>query len=226
MIEVLLVDDHVLVRAGLRMLLDTEPGLTAVGEAADGEDAVRQSHALRPHVVLMDLHMPGVDGVEATKRITAELPDTKVLVLSTFDLEEYVVSALRAGASGFLPKDASPEELVEGIKIVHRGEAVVAPRLLVGLIGTFVRPARPEPPIKLPGTLPALSDRERTVLTLIARGLSNQQIADEVGLSLSTVKNRVSDIFAKLGVRDRAQAVITAYEVGLVTPGEHRPHTS
>ncbi|MEU7000055.1 response regulator transcription factor [Nonomuraea sp. NPDC046570] len=222
MIKVLLVDDHVLVRAGLRMLLETAPGLTTVGEAADGLDAVRQSHALRPDVVLMDLHLPGMDGVAATERIATELPDTKVLALSTFDLEEHVVAALRAGASGFLPKDASPEELIEGIRIVHRGEATVAPRLLLSLIGTFVRPSRPRA-VVVPAALSGLTERERQVLELIARGLSNRQIADEIGLSLSTVKNRVSDTFAKLGVRDRVQAVIIAYEVGLVTPGDQNP---
>ncbi|GAA3475273.1 response regulator transcription factor [Nonomuraea roseola] len=219
MIKVLLADDHALVRAGLRLLLETEDGLTAVGEAADGLDAVRQSHALRPDVVLMDLHLPGMDGVAATERIVAELPQVRVLALSTFDLEEHVVAALRAGASGFLPKDASPEELIEGIRIVHRGEATVAPRLLLGLIGTFVRPTRPRA-VEVPAELSGLSERERQVLELIARGLSNGQIAEEVGLSVSTVKNRVSEVFAKLGVRDRAQAVIAAYEAGLVTPGE------
>ncbi|MEV4066988.1 response regulator transcription factor [Nonomuraea dietziae] len=219
MIKVLLVDDHALVRAGLRLLLETEDGLTAVGEAVDGLDAVRQSHALRPDVVLMDLHLPGMDGVAATERIVAELPQVRVLALSTFDLEEHVVAALRAGASGFLPKDASPEELIEGIRIVHRGEATVAPRLLLGLIGTFVRPTRPRA-VEVPAELSGLNERERQVLVLIARGLSNGQIAEEVGLSVSTVKNRVSDVFAKLGVRDRAQAVIAAYEAGLVTPGE------
>ncbi|GAA2650398.1 response regulator transcription factor [Nonomuraea recticatena] len=219
MIKVLLVDDHALVRAGLRLLLETEDGLTAVGEAVDGLDAVRQSHALRPDVVLMDLHLPGMDGVAATERIVAELPQVRVLALSTFDLEEHVVAALRAGASGFLPKDASPEELIEGIRIVHRGEATVAPRLLLGLIGTFVRPTRPRV-VEVPAELSGLNERERQVLELIARGLSNGQIAEEVGLSVSTVKNRVSDVFAKLGVRDRAQAVIAAYEAGLVTPRE------
>ncbi|MEU4697999.1 response regulator transcription factor [Nonomuraea dietziae] len=219
MIKVLLVDDHALVRAGLRLLLETEDGLTAVGEAVDGLDAVRQSHALRPDVVLMDLHLPGMDGVAATERIVAELPQVRVLALSTFDLEEHVVAALRAGASGFLPKDASPEELIEGIRIVHRGEATVAPRLLLGLIGTFVRPTSPRA-VEVPAELSGLNERERQVLELIARGLSNGQIAEEVGLSVSTVKNRVSDVFAKLGVRDRAQAVIAAYEAGLVTPGE------
>ncbi|MEV2268802.1 response regulator transcription factor [Nonomuraea africana] len=219
MIKVLLVDDQVLVRAGLRMLLETGDGLAAVGEAGDGHEAVRRSHELRPDVVLMDLHMPVMDGVAATERIVTELPETRVLALSTFDLEEHVVAALRAGASGFLPKDVSPEELIEGIRIVHRGEAAVAPRLLLGLIGTFVRPARPRA-VVVPAELSALSVRERQVLELIARGLSNGQIAEETGLSLSTVKNRVSDLFAKLDVRDRAQAVIVAYEVGLVSPGE------
>ncbi|MCF6470983.1 response regulator transcription factor [Nonomuraea sp. MG754425] len=222
MINVLIVDDHAVVRAGLRLLLDTGPGLTTVGEAADGLEAVRQSHALRPDVVLMDLHLPGMDGVAATERIVTELRDTKVLALSTFDLEEHVVAALRAGASGFLPKDVSPEELIDGIRIVHRGEATVAPRLLAGLIGRFVRPARPGR-VALPPELDGLSERERQVLELIARGLSNQEIAGETGLAVSTVKNRVSDLFAKLGLRDRAQAVIVAYEAGLVTPGDqHR----
>ncbi|MFI0420805.1 response regulator [Spongiactinospora sp. 9N601] len=222
MIKVLLVDDHAVVRAGLRLLLETEPGLAAVGEAADGLDAVRLSHDLRPDVVLMDLHLPGMDGVAATRRITTELPQVRVLALSTFDLEEHVVAALRAGASGFLPKDVSPEELIEGIKIVHRGEATVAPRLLIGLIGTFVRPARPRGFVS-PAELSVLSERELRVLELIAHGLSNTQIAQEVGLSVSTVKNRVSDLFAKLGIRDRAQAVIVAYEAGLVRPGDGRP---
>ncbi|MFI9551093.1 response regulator [Nonomuraea endophytica] len=221
MIKVLVVDDQVLVRAGLRLLLETDSGLVAAGEAGDGLEAVRQSHELRPDVVLMDLHMPGMDGIAATERIVAELPGTKVLALSTFDLEEHVVAALRAGASGFLPKDASPEELIEGIRIVHRGEAAVAPRLLLGLIGTFVRPARRRA-LEVPAELSALTERERRVLELIAHGLSNAQIAQETGLSLSTVKNRVSELFAKLGVRDRAQAVIAAYEAGLVRPGEDR----
>ncbi|MFC4116553.1 response regulator transcription factor [Nonomuraea zeae] len=180
---------------------------------------MRRSHEVHPDVVLMDLHMAGMDGVAATERIVTELPQTRVLALSIFDLEEHAVAALRAGASGFLPKDVSPEELTEGIRVVHRGDAAVAPRLLIGLIGTFVRPTRPRA-LVVPDELSALSSRERQVLELIARGLSNAQIAEETGLSLSTVKNRVSDLFAKLDVRDRAQAVIVAYEVGLVRPGE------
>ncbi|MEV0619350.1 response regulator transcription factor [Nonomuraea sp. NPDC050404] len=222
MIRVLLVDDHAVVRTGLRLLLDTTPDLSTVGEAADGLDAIRLSHELRPDVVLMDLHLPGLDGVAATERITAELPEARVLALSTFDLQEHVVAALRAGASGFLPKDVSPEELIDGIRIVHRGDATVAPRLLLGLIGTFVRPARPRTVAPPSAELSVLSERELRVLELIASGLSNAQIAQELGLSISTVKNRVSDLFAKLGIRDRAQAVIVAYEAGLVTPGDGR----
>jgi Response regulator containing a CheY-like receiver domain and an HTH DNA-binding domain len=140
-ITVLLVDDQALVRTGFRMILDAQPDITVVGEAAEGEEAVRLSRELRPEVVLMDVHMPGVDGVAATERIAGELPETRVLGLSTFDLDEYVVAMLRAGASGFLPKDISPEELVAGVRTVHRGEAAVAPRLLTRLIGTFVRAA-------------------------------------------------------------------------------------
>lgn len=218
MIAVLLADDHALVRMGFRLMLDAQPDIRVVGEAADGAEAVERSRLLRPDVVLMDLHMPGVDGVRATERITAELPGVRVLALSTFDLDENVVAALRAGADGFLPKDVSPEELVEGVRVVHRGESAVAPRLLTRLIGTFVRA---EPPHR-PGThleLSGLTEREREILVLIARGRSNGEIAADLGVSPSTVKNHVTSVFAKLAVRDRAQAVIAAYEAGLVTPG-------
>ncbi|WP_084955993.1 response regulator [Thermoactinospora rubra] len=218
MITVLLADDEALARTGFRLMLDAQPGIRVVGEAAEGEQAVRLSRDLRPDVVLMDLHMPGMDGIAATELITAELPSTRVLVLSTFDLDENVVAALRAGAHGFLPKDVSPEELVEGVRVVHRGEAAVAPRLLIRLIGTFVRAGRAPRRSRTP--LPELTDRERDVLTLIARGRSNTEISGDLGVSPSTVKNHVTSLFAKLGVKDRAQAVIAAYEAGLVTPGE------
>ncbi|MEV0352902.1 response regulator transcription factor [Nonomuraea sp. NPDC050680] len=219
MITVLLADDHALVRKGFQLMLDAQPDMRVVGQAADGAEAVALCGRLRPDVVLMDLHMPGLDGVRATERITVESPGVRVLALSTFDLDENVVAALRAGAAGFLPKDVSPEELVEGVRVVHRGESAVAPRLLTRLIGTFVRAARPRrraAPTKLDG----LTERERETLVLIARGRSNAEIAEELDVSPSTVKNHVTNLFAKIGVRDRAQAVIVAYEAALITPGE------
>ncbi|WP_440063726.1 response regulator [Streptosporangium sp. OZ121] len=218
MIRVLVVDDHALVRSGFRMILNAQDDLSVVGEAGDGEEALALARDLLPDVVLMDLHMPEADGVTATGRITAELPGVRVLALSTFDLDEYVVDALRAGASGFLPKDVSPEELLEGVRVVHRGDSVVAPRLLTRLIGTFVRAVRPRP-ATMPPELAGLTDREREVLVLIARGRSNPEIAETLDVAASTVKNHVTSLFAKLGVRDRAQAVVVAYEAGFVTPG-------
>lgn len=219
MITVLLVDDHELVRKGFRLMLDAQPDLSVVGEAGDGEQAVELSRRLRPDVVLMDLHMPGLDGVRATELITSELPDVRVLALSTFDLDENVVAALRAGADGFLPKDVSPEELIEGVRVVHRGESAVAPRLLTRLIGTFVRASRP-PAAPAPPLLDVLTEREREILVLIARGRSNSEIAGQLAVSPSTVKNHVTSLFAKIGVRDRAQAVIVAYEAALIKPGD------
>ena len=219
MITILLVDDHALVRKGFRLMLDAQPDMRVVGEAGDGEEAVLLSLRLNPDVVLMDLHMPGLDGVRATERITGALPGVRVLALSTFDLDENVVAALRAGAGGFLPKDVSPEELVEGVRVVHRGESAVAPRLLTRLIGTFVRASRPRRRT-VPTEVAGLTEREREILVLIARGRSNGEISGELEVSPSTVKNHVTSLFAKLGVRDRAQAVIVAYETGLVTPGE------
>ena len=219
MIAVLLADDHALVRKGFQLMLDAQPDMRVVGQAADGAEAVVLSRRLRPDVVLMDLHMPGLDGVRATEQITGELPDVRVLALSTFDLDENVVAALRAGAAGFLPKDVSPEELVEGVRVVHRGESAVAPRLLTRLIGTFVRASRPRKRA-VPTRLGGLTERERETLVLIARGRSNAEIAEELDVSPSTVKNHVTSLFAKIGVRDRAQAVIVAYEAALITPGE------
>jgi DNA-binding NarL/FixJ family response regulator len=219
MIAVLLADDHALVRKGFQLMLDAQPDMRVVGQAADGEEAVELSRLLRPDVVLMDLHMPGLDGVRATERITGELPGVRVLALSTFDLDENVVAALRAGAAGFLPKDVSPEELVEGVRVVHRGESAVAPRLLTRLIGTFVRASRPRQTAAT-SELTGLTERERETLLLIARGRSNAEIAEQLSVSPSTVKNHVTSLFAKLGVRDRAQAVIVAYEAALITPGE------
>ncbi|MEV5553907.1 response regulator transcription factor [Nonomuraea wenchangensis] len=220
MIRVLLADDHELVRMGFRLMLDAQPDLSVVGEAGDGAEAVDLARRLRPDVVLMDLHMPNLDGVRATELITDALPEVRVLALSTFDLDENVVAALRAGADGFLPKDVSPEELIEGVRVVHRGESAVAPRLLTRLIGTFVRDSRTPPAPARAAGLAGLTEREREVLVLIARGRSNAEIATGLAVSPSTVKNHVTSLFAKLGVRDRAQAVIVAYEEGLVRPGE------
>jgi DNA-binding NarL/FixJ family response regulator len=201
------------------MILSAQPDMTVVGEAANGTEAIDLTAEFRPDVVLMDIHMPELDGVAATRRIVAAETGARVLVLSTFDLDEYVVAALRAGAGGFLPKDVSPEELVDAIRIVHRGEAAVAPRLLTRLIGAFVGTARSPSPVAPPG-LNELTDREREILVLIARGRSNAEIARSLAISMSTVKNHVTSVFAKIHARDRAQAVIVAYEAGLVAPGE------
>lgn len=217
-ISVLLVDDHLLVRKGFRMILEAQPDLSVAGEAGNGVEAVAASRDLLPNVVLMDIHMPELDGVQATKLITQATPRVRVLAVSTFDLDEYVVSALRAGAAGFLPKDVSPEELVEAVRVVHRGESAVAPRLLTRLIGSFVRvPERRG--AAMPPEVARLTDREREILVLIARGRSNTEIADELHLAGSTIKSHVSSLFAKVGVQNRAQAVIVAYEAGLVVPG-------
>ncbi|WP_405017737.1 response regulator transcription factor [Kitasatospora sp. NBC_00070] len=214
-IRVLIADDQPLVRRGLSLILSPDPAFEVVGEAGDGAEAVELAARLRPDVVVMDIRMPVLDGVAATGRLAAEVPDCRVLALSTFDLDEYVVGALRAGAHGFLPKDSSPEDLGAAIRTVHAGEAVVAPRLLTRLIATYVRAphdARPAP------TGPAdLTPREVEVWRLMATGLDNSGISGALDLSVSTVKNHITALFAKLGVRDRAQAVIAAYESGLVT---------
>ncbi|MFD4629234.1 response regulator [Streptomyces sp. NPDC058284] len=217
-ITVLIADDQPLVRRGLSLILLSDPAVEVVGEVGDGEQAIAAAHELRPDVVLMDIRMPVLDGVGATGRLAAELPGCRVLALSTFDMDEHVVGALRAGAAGFLPKDVSPEELVAALRTVHRGEAVVAPRLLTRLLATFVTPA---PAAHPPGEdLSSLTPREVEVLRLIAAGLDNSEIAQRMRIGVQTVKNHATGIFAKLGVRDRAQAVIVAYESGLVRAGQ------
>ncbi|MER5883232.1 response regulator transcription factor [Streptomyces sp. NPDC001941] len=216
-VKVLIADDQPLVRRGLALMLAPEPGFEVVAEAADGEEAVRLAHRHRPDVVVMDIRMPVLDGIAATARLTEELPDCRVLALSTFDMDAHVVAALRAGACGFLPKDISPEDLVAALRVVHEGEAILAPRLLTRLISAHVTaPARPPAPAP-PAASEGLTPREHEVWRLIATGLDNGEIAAHLGVSASTVKNHITGLFAKLGVRDRAQAVIAAYESGVVT---------
>ncbi|MEV6688797.1 response regulator transcription factor [Streptomyces sp. NPDC051130] len=218
MIRVLIADDQPLVRRGLALILAPEPDVEVVGEAGDGAEAVARAEALRPDVVVMDIRMPVLDGVAATAELARTLPGSRVLALSTFDMDEYVVAALRAGAYGFLPKDVSPEELIAAVRTVHTGDAVVAPRLLTRLISAYVRTpapsARPAPP--LPAARDGLTPRELEIWRLLAVGLDNAEIAGELDISVSTVKNHLTGVFGKLGVRDRAQAVIAAYESGLV----------
>ncbi|MFI8361783.1 response regulator [Streptomyces sp. NPDC085612] len=219
MIRVLIADDQPLVRRGLALILGPDPEFEVVGEAEDGAQAVELARSLRPDVVVMDIRMPVLDGVGATEELARILPDTRVLALSTFDMDEYVVAALRAGAYGFLPKDISPEELGAAVRIVHRGEAAVAPRLLTRLISAYVRtPAVPVP--RTGAAVPAeLTPREVEIWRLMATGRGNTEIAVDLDISVSTVKNHITGIFGKLGVRDRAQAVIAAYESGLVAAG-------
>ncbi|MFJ6760376.1 MULTISPECIES: response regulator [unclassified Streptomyces] len=218
MIRVLIADDQPLVRRGLALILGPDPEFEVVGEAEDGARAVALAHELRPDVVVMDIRMPVLDGVQATGELARTLPSTRVLALSTFDMDEYVVAALRAGAYGFLPKDISPEELIAAVRIVHTGEAAVAPRLLTRLISAYVRtPVRPR---SWAGEMPAeLTPRELEIWRLLAGGRGNAEIAQDLDISVSTVKNHITGIFGKLGVRDRAQAVIAAYESGLVEAG-------
>ncbi|GAB1819677.1 response regulator [Herbidospora sp. RD11066] len=214
MIRVLIADDHPLVREGLGLIVESAGDMTVVGAAADGAQAVRLALETEPDVVVMDLHMPNVDGLAATAEL-AELAvsPAKVLILSNFDLEEQVVDALRAGAAGFLPKEVSPEDVVAAIRVVHGGEATVAPRLLTRLLGAFVRATKVRP-----ARLAELTSEEREILTSIARGNSNSEIATELELSPSAVKSHIANVLAKIGARDRAQAVVIAYESGLVSP--------
>jgi DNA-binding NarL/FixJ family response regulator len=216
MITVLIVDDQPLQRFGFRMLLDSNPGTEVVGEAQNGVDAVRQTAKLRPDVVLMDVRMPSLDGIEATRRIVANGGRSRILMLTTFDLDEYVHAALRAGASGFLLKDAYPEELLAGIRAVAGGDAVIAPALTRRLLDEFAQ-HRGSTPATDP-RLDALTDREREILVAIGRGWTNGEIAERLVLSESTVKTHVGRVLAKVGARDRIQAVIFAYDLGLTRP--------
>jgi len=217
-IRVLVVDDQELVRAGFTKLIESEPDVRVVGEAADGLEAVEAAARTRCDVVLMDIRMPNLNGLEATRRICAKADPPRVLVLTTYDLDEYVFEALKAGAGGFLLKDAPADQLLAGIRVVAAGEALLAPAVTRRLIEEFAR--RPAPPPEGPPELAELTPRERQILALIARGLSNSEIAADLVLAESTIKSHVGSIFMKLGLRDRVQAVVLAYETGLVRPGE------
>jgi DNA-binding NarL/FixJ family response regulator len=210
-IKVLVADDQSMVRAGFRMLLSNEPDIEVVAEASNGIEAVETAIRLRPTVVLMDIRMPELDGLEATRRILAANTSVRILVLTTFDLDEYVYEALRAGASGFVLKDDPPEQLLAAIRIVARGDALLSPATTKRVISRFVRVPRPEPP----KGLAELTDREVDVFRLVARGLSNAEIGDELYISETTVKTHITHIFQKLNLRDRVQAVVLAHESGL-----------
>jgi DNA-binding NarL/FixJ family response regulator len=211
---VLIADDQALVRAGFRALLDATDDLQVVGEAADGAEAVACAQDVRPDVVLMDIRMPIEDGLSATRRLTALLPDTRVVVLTTFSLDEYVFEALRCGASGFLLKDTEPAELLRAVRVVARGDALLSPSITRRLVEEYA--ARAKAPVV---ALHALTEREREVLALVGTGLSNDEIAGRLFMSPLTAKSHVSRAMGKLGVRDRAQLVVLAYESGLVRPG-------
>jgi DNA-binding NarL/FixJ family response regulator len=218
-VGVVVADDQGLVRGGLRVLVDSAADLNVLGEAADGREAVALAERLKPDVVLMDIRMPGMDGLEATRRITASpvTSEVRIVVITTFDLDEYVYAALRAGASGFLLKDAPPNELLGAIRVVAAGDALLAPSVTRRLIERFV--SRPEPSVRAQDSLAALTSREREVLALVARGRSNAELAGELSMSPATAKTHVSRLLTKLDARDRAQLVVIAYETGLAVPG-------
>jgi DNA-binding NarL/FixJ family response regulator len=216
-IRVLLADDQAMVRAGFAMILDAQPDIQIVGEAEDGEHAVAEADRLAPDVIVMDIQMPRLDGVSATRAIARRTDTARVLMVTTFDIDDYVFQALRAGASGFLLKNAPPEELVRAVRVVAAGDSLLAPRVTTRLIEAFCKqPAQPPAP---PPELEQLTTREREVLTLVAQGLSNREIAERLIVSHGTVRTHVARILMKLDLRDRVQAVVLAYETGIITPG-------
>jgi DNA-binding NarL/FixJ family response regulator len=217
-IRVLIADDQALVRGGFRMILEAQKDMEVVGEAGDGREAVAQARELRPDVVLMDIRMPELDGLEATRRLMSDGDGMRVLILTTFDLDEYVYEAMKTGASGFLLKDVPPERLADAVRVVAAGDALLSPAITRRLIEGFV--SRPAPGARAPTELSALTERELEVLKLVARGLSNGEIASSLSVSEATVKTHVTHILGKLGLRDRVQAVVLAYECGLVQAGE------
>lgn len=222
-VRVVVVDDHETVRAGFAALLDTQPDLSVVGTASDGAEAVRISRELHPDVVLMDVRMPNMDGIEATRQLASTEPNgPRILVLTTFDLDQYVFDALRAGASGFLLKDVTAERLFDAVRVVAAGDALLSPAITRRLISEFAQ-TRPTPDTASPGTLARLTPRETEVLRLVAEGLSNREIGARLIVTEETVKTHVSRILTKLNLRDRTQAVVTAYEAGLVVPRSHPP---
>jgi DNA-binding NarL/FixJ family response regulator len=216
-VRVLIADDQALIRAGFRMILEAQPDLEVVGEAADGETAIRLAGRLRPDVVLMDVRMPGVDGLEATRRLLdgGEARPPRVVILTTFDVDEYVYAALQSGASGFLLKDVTPEQLVAAVRTVSVGDALLAPSITRRLVERFARPAPPIPD-GAPDALSSLTTRETEVFRLVARGMSNAEIANALVVSEATIKTHVAGILGKLNIRNRAQAVVLAYETGVV----------
>jgi DNA-binding NarL/FixJ family response regulator len=220
-ITVLLVDDQSLMRMGFAMVLRAEPDIEVVGEAADGERALAQVDALKPTVVLMDVRMPGMDGIEATRQIVERRPETKVIVLTTFDLDEYAFGALKAGASGFLLKDVKPERLVAAIRSVAAGDAAISPRIARRMLDLFAGKLPHEADAAAPAADPlaALTPRERDVFVAVAEGLTNAEIAAKLYVSETTVKTHVGNVLTKLGLRDRVHVVVWAYENGLVKPG-------
>jgi DNA-binding NarL/FixJ family response regulator len=222
MTTVLIADDQALVRVGLRKILESEPELSVAGEASDGEDAVEAARRLGPDVVLMDIRMPVLDGIEATRRIVATRSGTRVLMLTTFGLDGYVYDALRAGASGFMLKDAPPEEIVAAVRIVASGDALLAPAVTRSVIEEFARRPPADAAPSPPPAVAELTPREREVLDLLVRGLSNPEICEQLVISDATAKTHVARILQKLGLRDRVQTVIYAYECGLVTPADRR----